>query len=215
MQRYAKHAPTAFDVSGAFLPDRQDWYVLPVSQTRDSGPLDKSNFETAQKILADGRDAENDGEGPADFEVHRFGHWGPGWYEIIIIAPDSEAFRRAEGIEERMENYPVLDESDYSSREWDEFSEGWESWGCKGLVSEVVRVFGLSDRSEEVLQDADREVLRQWWMDNASEPYFSESDGVCIPVRRHVEGMDRADCAALLKLARKPVAPVAPVEDAD
>jgi hypothetical protein len=45
MQEYKDFRPTAFDHKGAFLADNQNWLVIPVMQTRDSGPLDLSNFE--------------------------------------------------------------------------------------------------------------------------------------------------------------------------
>lgn len=80
MQTYAEFRPTAFDRRGAFLDDdRRAWYVLPVTRTRDSGTFDQSNFETALRIL--GGESET-------CEVHRFGHWGPGWFEIILVHPE-------------------------------------------------------------------------------------------------------------------------------
>jgi hypothetical protein len=89
MQTYSQYRPTGFDSRGLGLPDRQDWLVLPVIQTRDSGPLEQSNFASALKAV--GGESET-------VEVHRFGHWGPGWFEIIIVAPGSEAARIGEEI---------------------------------------------------------------------------------------------------------------------
>lgn len=198
MQTYAKFRPTGFDPAGAFLDDdRQDWLVLSVSQTRDSGPLDRSNFETAQKILADGRDD------PEDFEIHRFGHWGPGWFEIIIVQPGSRAAELAEEIESRMENYPVLDDEDFSRREWEEFESGWKDYGRRDLVRAIREEFEPSERLAELIEDAPADVTRKWWMSVSREPYFGESSGVCIPVWRHVKEMTRDDLAALVKFIRK------------
>ena len=197
MKRYGKYSPTQFDDAGAFLPDRSDWFVLSVSQTRDSGPLDQSNFATAQQILTDGR------EEPEDFEVHRFGHWGPGWFELILIRPGTRAEELARGIESRMESYPVLDEEDYCAREWEDFVTSWEAYAARELVKELAETFGLSDRAEELL-DENRDALRDWWMEHAREPYFGESSGVCIPVKREVERMERAEVASLLRSLRSP-----------
>lgn len=69
MRTYSSHRPTTFD-SHIELEDREDWFLAPVSLTRDSGPLEESNFAV---VLAD-LGGESD-----DVEVHRFGHWGPGW----------------------------------------------------------------------------------------------------------------------------------------
>lgn len=117
METYSKFAPTGFDPAGAFLDDdRQDWLVVPVSRTRDTGPLEESNFDAALEMLG----GESD-----DVEVHRFGHWGPGWFEIIIVRPGSEAETAAKEIESRLEDYPLLDEDDASERETEAANDVW------------------------------------------------------------------------------------------
>ena len=183
------------DPSGAFLPDRQDWLVLGVSQTRDSGALDLSNFETAQRILTDGR------EDPEDFEIHRFGHWGPGWFEIFLVEPGSRAAELAEEIESDLERYPVLDDEDFSRREWDDFCESWNGWACRDFVREVVKVFGLGERSEELLEDADPATLREFWTDHANFPY----EGEHIPIQRVGDWIERNWIARLLRELRSAV----------
>ena len=118
MTKYSDFAPTCFDPKGYVLDERQDWYVLPVSQTRDSGNLAESNFIAALEILG--------GERTNIVEVHRFGHWGPGWFEIIIVNPRAgKTMKKALGIESSLADYPVLDESDLSAREWEEMEETW------------------------------------------------------------------------------------------
>ena len=134
MERYSKHAPTGFDPAGAFLDDRQDWYVVPVIQTRDSGPLDTSNFDNATEMLG--------GEGD-DVEVHRFGHWGPGWYEIIIVRPDTPAAAAASKIESALDDYPVLNEEDFCQREHDEATETWGFYSIADRV-ELCQEAGVS-----------------------------------------------------------------------
>lgn len=122
MQRYSEFQPTAFDNKGYMLDDQQDWYVVPVSRTRDSDVLEESNFEAATKILG--------GERQNIMEIHRFGHWGPGWFEIMIVNPRAgKTMRKAMSIESALANYPVLDEDDYSQREWEEMTEIWEQMG--------------------------------------------------------------------------------------
>ena len=106
MTTYSQFRPTAFDPEGLGLPDRQDWLVLPVIQTRDSGPLEVSNFRVALQQL--------DGESNT-VEVHHFNHWGPGWFEIILAHPSREADVTA--IEESLEEYPVLDDVDCGREE--------------------------------------------------------------------------------------------------
>src|SRR5262245_18208188 len=132
MQTYSTYRPTIFDQAGAFLDDRQDWLVVPVGQTRDSGPFDLSNFAAALELLG--------GEGD-DCEVHRFGHWGPGWFEIIIVRPNSAAHHAALNIEHRLEDYPLLDEEDFSRREWEDYESGWESYGAWEFVRQLRKGF--------------------------------------------------------------------------
>lgn len=119
MERYGDFRPTEFDAAGAFLEDRQDWLVLPVSQTRDSGPMTQSNFAAALALL---RAADPEG---GDHEVHRFGHWGPGWFEILIARPDTACAAVGASIEERLADYPILDEDDCSRRELEAAEETW------------------------------------------------------------------------------------------
>lgn len=117
MKPYKEHRPTQFD-SHIELENREDWLVLPVSRTRDSGPFSNSNFEMALKLLG----GESD-----EVEVHRFGHWGPGWYEIILVKPDAKAEKEARDIETALANYPVLDDNDYSDRLQEDANETWKN----------------------------------------------------------------------------------------
>lgn len=131
MEPYKHHQPTDFDRAGAFLPDRQDWLVCPVTRTRDSGPIDESNFQ----CFLDGLGDESE-----SVEVHRFGHWGPGWYEIIIIDPKAEDIvAKAEEMKAALEDYPVLDEEDLSKREQEDEEESWGSWGREDFTKALKR----------------------------------------------------------------------------
>jgi hypothetical protein len=117
MITYKEFRPTGFDPKGLGLSDQQDWLVVPCARNRDSSCLEESNFATALKML--------DGEGE-DVEVHRFGHWANGWFEIIIVRPDTPAAKEAEDIEASFENYSILDENDFSEREYNAASQVWE-----------------------------------------------------------------------------------------
>ena len=131
MHTYSTFRPTGFDTAGLALDDRQDWLVLPCSRNRDSDCLAESNFAAALKSLG--------GEG-ADVEVHRFGHWACGWFEVIIVRPCSEAEKEATRIEDALEDYPILDESDHSERELAEADRVWEQYRVSGLSQEASRI---------------------------------------------------------------------------
>jgi hypothetical protein len=117
MQTYANYRPTTFDTAGLGLDDRQDWLVLPVIQTRDSQTLELSNFRSVLESLG----------GESDMvEVHRFGHWGPGWYEIILVHPSLA--QQAQEIEGALADYPVFDETDLSQAEIDAEDDAWDGY---------------------------------------------------------------------------------------
>jgi hypothetical protein len=196
MKTYSKFSPTGFDRSGAFLPDRQNWLVLPVSQNRDSGPLDESNFASALELLG----GESD-----DCEAHRFGHWGPGWFEIIIVNPENrELVRIAEEIESALSDYPVLDEHDYSAREHECFLESWDSWGRRdfthALSKKLLADFSngvshewtdgeITDAIEELETEA-IDALREQAARSVNWEYQAESSGVCINISGLVDCVD-------------------------
>jgi len=124
MQTYREFRPTGFDAAGLGA-DRLgigEWYVIPAARNRDSGPLEESNFQTALQAVG--------GEG-ADVQVHRFGHWACGWFEIVIVRPATAAAERAAELEARLEDYPVLDEEDYSRREYERAAEYWVGMGIR------------------------------------------------------------------------------------
>ena len=118
MQRYKEFRPTGFDCKGLALDDKQEWFVLPCGRNRDSDCLAESNFYSALKSLG----GESD-----DVEVHRFGHWACGWFEIIIVRPESAAEKEARDIEAALADCPILDESDHSERELEAANETWQN----------------------------------------------------------------------------------------
>jgi len=128
MQTYAKFSPTPFDSAGAFLDDRDAWLVVPVSETRDSGPYARSNFATAEAMLSA---VDADGN---DHERHCFSHWGPGWFQILIVRPGSAAAVVASDIAARLAGYPLLDEDDASEREFDSAQECWSNMSVRDRV---------------------------------------------------------------------------------
>ena len=155
LRTYATFAPTGFDAPGAFLPDRQDWYVLgSVGQTRDSGVLERSNFRVAVRSLA--------AIAPEGYEVHRFGHWGPGWFEIILIDPNNAAaVKDAEEMACALSEYPVLCESDWSKLEYETATAAWSCMGTRERI-EVCRRYRVSifaARRDDVPADPTGEML--------------------------------------------------------
>lgn len=115
MKRYRDWSPTAYDRAG-LNGDREgiaDWWVV-LLRDRDSHCLVESNFAVALDRL--GGESES-------VEVHRFGHWACGWFELLLVSPDREADARA--IVEQIVEHLILDEGDHSRRELDAAAETW------------------------------------------------------------------------------------------
>lgn len=147
---YKDFAPTGFDCKGLALDDRQDWIVVPCTQNRDSEALDQSNFAAALKILG--------GESKT-VEVHRFGHWARGWFEIIICHPSLD--NQVEEIKRRLENYPVLDEEDFCDREYEERLESIEQDGKRFVNDSAPKLWAAEIYSDlDDPHDADEEDIK-------------------------------------------------------
>jgi hypothetical protein len=121
MQTYNNFAPSGFDPKGLGLEDRQDWLVAPCAVNRDSDILSEVNWEVQEREISAA------GE---DFEIHRFGHWACGWFEIMIVKPNSDCANVAEELEECLENYPILDENEFCDRERKAHEEGNCDYPC-------------------------------------------------------------------------------------
>ena len=117
MRTVAEASPTPFDHAiGDFsaLASQRDWLVAPCSQTRDSSVLERSNWQSQLDLLGGESDT---------LEIHRFGHWSPGWYELVIVAP--ERAPEIAALEERLDSCPALDEEAYCELAWTEAAEFW------------------------------------------------------------------------------------------
>jgi hypothetical protein len=111
--------------------------VSGVGRNRDSELLDESNFEAALEMLG--------GESKSVVEVHRFGHWGCGWFELILVNPKAiKKLKIAYEVTELLNHYPVLDDSDYYEREADERHDYAEKSKSE-LAEALTKHFGLPE----------------------------------------------------------------------
>ena len=100
------------------IPDADNWAIL-YTHHRDSRLLDESNatvIQQAMKPFAEGDDPD------VVFESHS--HWAVGFVDgfsirVLKRGRVTKAFRIYHELTERMEVYPILDESDYSNREYE------------------------------------------------------------------------------------------------
>ena len=137
LTRYSEFRPSQFDTAGLGCPEQQDWCVVPCGRNRDSDCLTESNFHVALTRLEAAGDT-------ADVDVKRFGHWACGWFEIILVCPDSPAYLEALAIVDGLEQYPVLDENDFSDRKHEAAQETWTH-----CYSTAQRIEYMRDHAEQ------------------------------------------------------------------
>ncbi|MGE3408670.1 MAG: hypothetical protein AB7I37_17760 [Pirellulales bacterium] len=158
------------------VEDAEKWAIV-YTHNRDSGLLDQSNASVISKAMAPfAESADPD----VVFESHT--HWAVGHVDGFSLrvfdanGEITEAFRTYHELAQAMDEYPFLDESDYSDREYEatleniadaawrlknefDLPEGWESdvysWLSDHRSGEVEN---KDDRggypSEEALRDA-------------------------------------------------------------
>jgi len=201
LQRYRDWQPTAYDPCGYCAEDDQlNWFVIPLIQTRDSGPLDRSNFKVATEWLENCKGLEEE----VDWTIYRFNHWGPGWFEIILVKPGTEAQSIAEEIKKKVLDYPVLDEEDYSNTSYEEYLESWENYGRNEFVYALISHFDLSDIARDLVEDAPHEEVDKFFteLDISSGEYWDTDSGVHINIDGALREMDRSDMAKFIKHLR-------------
>jgi len=99
------------------------WYSAGFGQSRDSDCLEQSNFQTVYDEL---RPLDSEFEGETTVRIIRAGHWAVGWVEWIAIhSSNTAALQRARQLCDRANDYPVLNEEDFSQREWDSCEQVW------------------------------------------------------------------------------------------
>lgn len=157
-KKYGQFSPTQFD-GHIEIDGRENWLVMPVTRNRDSGCLEESNFQCFLRGLG--------GEGRS-VEVHRFGHWGPGWFEIIIVSPGAKKkLEAAYDMAGSLQDYPILDEADHSERELEAEQESWDNSGasdfrrtCEGVLEGELNA---GDADEPV--DPAQRWCKNWGLD--------------------------------------------------
>lgn len=117
MKAYKDWSPTKHDIKGLGAEEYQDWLVLPVSTNRDADTLTRSNWRVACEML----------DATVGWERLSFDHWACGWFEIIVIEPNSDSHAIALNIVKDLENYPLLSDDDHSELESEEADEVWKS----------------------------------------------------------------------------------------
>lgn len=159
------------------LEDADAWMIWYTSH-RDAGLLEQSNEQAINERLkpfAEGDDPD------LVFESHS--HWAVGHvdgFSVRVFKPDgtiTPAFEEFCRIKEELEAYPVLDESDYSKREYEATLENYreELWRLRDELPE-----GWEGR------------VYEWFNDHGMDRYIENSDdrGGWAPKEKIVEALE-------------------------
>jgi hypothetical protein len=139
-------------------------------------------------------------------KILRFGHWGPGWFEIMILDPRHEA--EIDDIERALADCTVLDEERMSAIEFEQQKESWDNVYLREFVDKVLEVYpDYSDLPNETCNKAEEEAFQEAsWEHHSDGPYLTNLDelvnaviipcqhcngeGIVSPERHVVEGLE-------------------------
>ena len=132
---YKDYQPTSWDSKANFIGNTveiDNFYVAPEILPRDAKVYQESNFQAILDLLG----------GESDYvQVHRFGHWACGHYELILVHP--LLLPALEEIEGRLNNYPLLNEDDYLDRLNEAANQLWGKMSLRERI-DVCKEHGLS-----------------------------------------------------------------------
>lgn len=158
------------------LQDADRWMVWYTS-SRDAGLLEQSN----EKVISERLSTFAEGDNP-DVVFERHSHWAVGHvdgFSIRVFRGEgtiTDAFREFCSIKERLEDYPILDEQDYSEREYEATLENYrgEMW-----------------RLRDDLPDGWESDVYSWFSDHGQDRYIENRDdqGGWAPREKLIEAL--------------------------
>ena len=161
---------------GYDLEDADRWAIWYTTH-RDAGLLDQSNEQAINERL----EQFTEGDDP-DIVFESHSHWAVGHvdgFSVRVYRPDgtiTDAFEEFCKIKERLEDYPVLDEQDYSEREYTATLENY--------ASEMWR------HSSNLPAGWEADVF-SWFSDNGHDRYIESRDdqGGYAPEEKIIEAL--------------------------
>lgn len=108
------------------------WFPV-ISRNRDSGCLERANFDEMLARLAPfkGAEIENPAEDERDMasvQTVREDHWAVGWVEWVAVhGSNAEALKVADSLAGKLKNYPVLSEDRLAEYEEKDATEAWRN----------------------------------------------------------------------------------------
>ena len=111
--------------------DLNVWGFAPFGKHRDSDLLQESNFDVALKELkrVSGKSVE----------VMHTNHWAVGWYDHIMVRTTAKkTMEKVLELCNRLDNYPILNEEDYSEREFNQACDAYDQW-ARSSVAQIAQ----------------------------------------------------------------------------
>lgn len=120
--------------------DSENWAIIYTSN-RDSGSIDRANEIVINKALEPFVEC-----GDVVFERHS--HWACGHVDGFRIrvynnGEVTEAFKVWADLKDRMDDYPILDESVWSEIETEEQNAAYENWARADFIKAIEKRFGV------------------------------------------------------------------------
>lgn len=148
-------------------PEDADVWAQWIIRHRDADCLMESNAAAIREALApwctdhtaegwENYSGPDGDDGSPDVSIEEASHWAVGWVESVCVrvygadGAVTPAFRAVHELAQRLYNYPVLDEEDFSSREW---AEG-EAWCEQAGPHAFGRAWGVFIDSGDVMRAA-------------------------------------------------------------
>lgn len=149
MKTYATWTPTPMDHSMGTFAEEHDWIVGPISITRDTPAwsVDASNWRV---VLAQLENLD-----PETWCTKTHGHWGPGWYQIILAQPGTEAHQVLAEAKVTLSDNVLLDDDEYFHTRRIHKTEQWENASYEDRVEwlEKARMSTLHANMDTLPQD--------------------------------------------------------------
>ena len=169
--------------------DAERWCVV-YTHNRDSGSVDRANADSIAEVMQPFVD-----RGTVTTEHH--GHWACGWidgYAIRVFTSKgriTRAFRAWCELQDRLDDYAILDEEKLSEVESEDESQSWDSWARSDFRSALERIHDC-----ELLEDFDEFELFRKAADRANVYWVHSNEGAGIDVDRVAEAVNWSEIRA-------------------
>lgn len=153
---------TPWTLPESYFGETWDGYLIaPVGRNRDSELLTESNWQAQLKTLEATLDPVSD-----PWQIVRENHWACGWIEWVAINPDaSETIAAMEKLADRLAQYPVLNEDDWSEREYESAKQSFDRWSLREIADQIGATFMLKPRTIERIKALEPQIVLGFMLD--------------------------------------------------